>query len=70
MASDFGTWFHIALVGLVCVQGSEANGRRVAVRVVSVPKSGLIFAGNVESPLLLLLLSLHCEGEALSYRAP
>ena len=44
---------------VVCVKGIKANGRRrAAASVVSVLKSGLIFAGDVESPLLLVLLLL------------
>ena len=56
MASDFGKWFYIALAGLSCVKGTKANGRRAADSVVFVPKSGLIFAGDVESPLVVVVV--------------
>ena len=65
MASDSGNWFYVPLAGLVCVKGRKANGRRAAASMISVPKSRLIFDGDVESSLLLL--SFPCVGEALSY---
>ena len=45
-------WFSVAPVGLVCVERIKTDGRRDGPSVVSVPNSGLIFAGDVESPLI------------------
>ena len=55
---------YVVLIGLVCVKGSEANGRRARVWFRHPRKYGRIFAGDVESPslmpLLLLLLCCRC----------
>ena len=43
------TVVYVTLVGLACVKWSKANGRPAAASVVSVPKAGLLFAGDVEA---------------------
>ena len=53
------------LFDLVCVKGSEANGRRARVWFRHPRKYGRIFAGDVESPSLMpLLLLLLCAAAA------
>ena len=56
---------YVVLIGLVCVKGSEANGRRARVWFRHPRKYGRIFAGDVESPSLMpLLLLLLCAAAA------